>query len=78
MIGLGLALLRLRLGCGDLLRLRSDCEVLFFGEEGAECTVRLFCVGERESDRFAPRWSPFLTGEEVESCELGRAVELLS
>lgn len=71
MIGLGLALLR-RLCCGDLLRLRSDCEVLLLGDEDEDRIVRLFRVGERDSDRFVVCcWSPFLTGDEEESWELG-------
>ena len=65
MIGLGLVLLRLRLGFGDLLRLRSDCDVLLFGEGDEECEVCLWRVGDSESDLFTACLSPFLTGEET-------------
>ena len=80
MIGLGLLLVRFRLGGGDLLLLRlpSDCDVLRFGEGDKEREVRLRRTGESESD-LAGCLLPFMTGDDSTCCLApDDAIELLS
>ena len=79
MIGLGLLLVRFRLGGGDLLLLRlwSDCDVLRFGEGEEEREVRLRRTGESESD-LADCLLPFLMGDDSVCLLLGGTTELLS
>ena len=79
MIGLGLRLVRFRLGGGDLLllRLRSDCDVLRFGEGEEEREVRLWRTGESDSD-LTGCLLPFLTGDDSACLLTDGATELLS